>query len=668
MRFFLTLLFICMLLHGTAQKQGREAADSMLAQLHQVKHDTDKVKLLNELTYVVAGFDQERSVEYARSALQFAEKAKWPGGIITSQKYLGIILMESGKRKEALPHFEKAYQLSENLKDKREQTTILYNIGSLHQHENRYKEALDLYFQGIKLAEETKTKGLLAKGFYLVAVILTQQYNFDKARQYARAAASIYSSERNFHEEANNLEIIGVSYLLEKNFQEAKSPLFNALDLFKKIGNEVGMARIYSQLVECYGDSPAVQLDYIDKSQQIWNANKTMTIYAISNIGNRGIVYFHLYQHDSLRKKMPTNFNRSQNELLTIAEKDLKEGIRLAKSVGNSELLMQFDKSYAALLKEKGDYQQAFEILADSYRLQDTLFSQSTKNKIAAIESTREIEARDKQIQINQLALSNERHTRWGITAGAGLLLVIGGLLFYQNRLRRKTNTTLLTLNNELDEANKVKTKFFGILSHDLRSPIVNLINFLHLQKEMPDLFSKERQVHHQKELTESAESLLETMEAMLLWSKSQMEHFAPQKTIISVHDLFKFLEKQFSASGIAVQFQDPGQLTVSSDEDYLKTIMYNLTSNAVKALGNTEKPQIIWKAWQNENQVKLSITDNGPGVHPEQLDALYNENAVVGTRHGLGLHLIRDLAKAINCRVLHQPGLEKGSVFQIIM
>jgi C4-dicarboxylate-specific signal transduction histidine kinase len=158
----------------------------------------------------------------------------------------------------------------------------------------------------------------------------------------------------------------------------------------------------------------------------------------------------------------------------------------------------------------------------------------------------------------------------------------------------------------------------------------------------------------------------LETMEAMLLWSKSQMEHFAPQKKIILVQSLFEFLQKQFSVSGIS--FQDPGQLMVSSDEDYLKTIMYNLTANAVKALANTENPQIAWKARQNGNQVELSITDNGPGVHEEQLDALYNENAVVGTRHGLGLHLIRDLAKAINCRVLHQPGFEKGSVFQIIM
>ena len=50
-----------------------------------------------------------------------------------------------------------------------------------------------------------------------------------------------------------------------------------------------------------------------------------------------------------------------------------------------------------------------------------------------------------------------------------------------------------MVLNNQLDEANKVKAKFFGILSHDLRSPVANLIHFLHLQKNDPDLLGKEQ-------------------------------------------------------------------------------------------------------------------------------------------------------------------------------
>jgi signal transduction histidine kinase len=128
---------------------------------------------------------------------------------------------------------------------------------------------------------------------------------------------------------------------------------------------------------------------------------------------------------------------------------------------------------------------------------------------------------------------------RFGLIIGLALLAVIGGLLYWQNQTKKRTNTTLLHLNNELDEANKIKARFFAILSHDLRSPVANLINFLHLQKEEPDLLTPELAEMHQKRITESAENLLENMESMLLWSKGQMQHFKPQVKSIAVEDSF---------------------------------------------------------------------------------------------------------------------------------
>lgn len=91
---------------------------------------------------------------------------------------------------------------------------------------------------------------------------------------------------------------------------------------------------------------------------------------------------------------------------------------------------------------------------------------------------------------------------------------------------------------------------------------------------------------------------------------------------------------------------------------------MHNLTSNAIKALNKTDKGTIEWKAFEQNGKTLLSITDNGPGVNNEQLKALYDETANSGTRHGLGLHIIRDLAKAIGCTIVLQPQTEKGTSF----
>jgi len=666
-------LFLLLILSGTEalvharQNQAQGQLDSLLLRLNHEENDTIRVDLLNQITRIYAGIDLIKAKEYAIAAVSQAEQADWPIGIATSEQYLGNVLMESGQRQEALSHFGKAYDLFVELGDAEGEISMLYNLGNIHQHENRYTEAFDFFMKGMDLAEKNNHPSLQAKGAYLVSAIFVQQHNFEKARVYAGNAASIFRKEKNYTELANSLEIIGVSHLLEKDAEQAKKPFLEAIQYLDTIGNDFGKAKIYTQLVECYNNEPAVQLAYIEKSQEIWERSNLTTIYTISNIGNRGTIYINLYQNDSLRNKMPPRFTMSKAELLKAADSDLKQGISLAKESGNREQLMQFYRAYYRVLEEQGRYKEAIEILNSSHQISDSLFSQENKNRIAAMESQREIDLRDKQLAINELQLSNARRTRLALIGGAALLFVIGGLLLYQNVQRRRTNAALLALNNKLDEANKVKTRFFGILSHDLRGPVANLIHFLHLQKNAPDLLDDSSTELYQQKLTDSAENVLETMETVLLWSKSQMERFTPQKKMVQVSSLFEYLRNNIPTDpAIVVSYSNPEAVSVHTDEDYLKTILYNLTVNALKALKNTPDPQLEWKAVRQDNKVQLSITDNGPGILREQADALYNKEAAIGTKSGLGLHIIRDLADAIQCCIVLDTGQNKGTLITL--
>jgi signal transduction histidine kinase len=243
----------------------------------------------------------------------------------------------------------------------------------------------------------------------------------------------------------------------------------------------------------------------------------------------------------------------------------------------------------------------------------------------------------------------------------------IGLFVFIQNRNQKKLNTKLQQLNTELDKANQIKMKFFGILNHDLRSPIANLIHLLELQTNKTLMLDEETKLAMQANTLNSAENLLNSMEDMLLWSKGQMENFQPNFKSINVKNIFAYLEQYFSGTdNVKFEFEINSNIVVISDEDYLQTICRNLTSNAVKATNTVKKPIITWKAW-SENQINyLSVSDNGSGIQSEKLKALYDENQVVGIKTGLGLHLIRDLAKAINCIISIQTELNQGSTFII--
>ncbi|MBL0012994.1 MAG: hypothetical protein IPP30_04320 [Flavobacterium sp.] len=47
------------------------------------------------------------------------------------------------------------------------------------------------------------------------------------------------------------------------------------------------------------------------------------------------------------------------------------------------------------------------------------------------------------------------------------------------------------------------------------------------------------------------------------------------------------------------ITFENSSDIQIYTDENYLKTIIRNLTGNAIKALDKVENPTIIWKVWQ---------------------------------------------------------------------
>jgi len=298
----------------------------------------------------------------------------------------------------------------------------------------------------------------------------------------------------------------------------------------------------------------------------------------------------------------------------------------------------------------------------------DSVFNFKNKQSLQNLEDERTIERRDKEIQINRLNIQTREKQKWYFIGGICLLLVIAGLIFFQSRVRKRNNIRLQKLNSELDHANKVKARFFSILNHDLRGPVANLIHFLHLQKDSPEMLTEEIKIRMENKTISSAENLLESMEDMLLWSKDQMENFNPEPKNIAIDTLFDDIKKRFtSTENVEISFESPHNMILFTDKNYVKTILRNLTGHAIKALQETQNGAIILKGWQQDGNNYISVSDNGPSGTREQFRALYDDKEVVGIKTGLGLHLIRDLAKAINCKIDVQTTPRHGTVFILL-
>ncbi|HTL09454.1 MAG TPA: HAMP domain-containing sensor histidine kinase, partial [Chitinophagaceae bacterium] len=345
----------------------------------------------------------------------------------------------------------------------------------------------------------------------------------------------------------------------------------------------------------------------------------------------------------------------------------LLEAVKNNKLAGNKVAELEFQRNLAEVYATTGNYKEAYQNVIHYQDVKDSVYSQENKNKIAAAISQLEIDKKNQEITINQLIIANQRRQRVFFIAALLLVLMVAALLYRQSILRKQTNTSLLVLNNQLDEANKLKSRFFAILSHDFRAPVANLMSFLRLQKEDPHLMTAGQAAAGKQKITAATEALLGNMETMLLWSKGQMDNFRPVIKPVPVKELFAYVKDFFAdTQDVAMVFTNEEELLIHTDENYVRTIMQNLTANAIKALTTTPGPRIEWKALREGQRVTLSISDNGPGMKPGEVEAFYANEPVANKKYGFGLYLVRELAATINCGITCASSLMEGTTFSL--
>lgn len=655
MKFLFTLLLASCGVALLAQKKGQALADSLDAQLPKMNDDSNKAKAINRIAQTYEGSNPMKAIAYAERGLQLSEKVNWKRGMAIFHNNLGLYISDTGNIALARIHLEKSLALSRELGNKNLEISNYINLGRTYQFQSDFTTAAAYQFKALAIAEETKNNAKIGSIAGNLASDYFQQNNFPKVTEYANMQLKYGMLVNNPREISKAYQQLSISMHMQRDTAGAISYLQKAIKICEDNNDQMGKADALLNLAEQYADY-SKQIAIMQQVNAIVDSINPTSEIAVVNKGNLGNVYNQLAK----QSKPPEKYI-----YLKKAEAFLLQSKALAEQHASPQFQAHAYFMLADLEENKSNYKASLDYYKRANSINDSLFSQDKKNEIAGLEGKHNIALKDNEIAINKLLLLNQRKTQLGLIAGLILLCIIGGLLYWQGRSRKRTNTTLMVLNNQLDEANKIKARFFGILSHDLRSPIVNLVHFLHLQQDDPDLLSADQQASHRQNISDSAEDLLNTMEAMLLWSKEQMENFRPSIKPVAVNDLFASIQKFVGqAEKISLRFNCEPGLTVSTDENYLRTIMQNLTSNAIRALNNTPQATIEWNARKEGNKTLLSITDNGPGIATEQAKALFDDNVADNGTTGFGLHLIRDLARAIQYTIEVQSEQGNGTTF----
>jgi signal transduction histidine kinase len=246
-------------------------------------------------------------------------------------------------------------------------------------------------------------------------------------------------------------------------------------------------------------------------------------------------------------------------------------------------------------------------------------------------------------------------------------------------------NEQLEEANRELNEANaklrelaEMKEEFLALTTHDLRSPLTvisGVISFFtsgRLGKLSPE------QQNMVAMMERNAQSLIELVNDLL--DASKLESGTLRLDVASIDlgglidEIRETMEPLAREKGITLEEEiAPDLPPVEADRPKLRRILVNLLSNAVKFTG--KGGTVTLKAETLGEEVRLSVSDTGVGIAPEDVERLFDKYEQARSRAtrgekgtGLGLYITKQLVELHGGEIKVESEVGRGSTFSFTM
>ena len=230
----------------------------------------------------------------------------------------------------------------------------------------------------------------------------------------------------------------------------------------------------------------------------------------------------------------------------------------------------------------------------------------------------------------------------------------------------RENNEALTRVNVDLDN-------FIYTASHDLRAPITNIEGLLHaLQSELPSPAAQVEVILNL--MQDSVERFKRTIDHLTDVSKLQREHGPATEQVrlaTVVQDVLLDLEPLRSSVGAQLALDVFDCPPILFSEKNLRSVVYNLLSNALKYCAPERLPQVQVRAECAEHHVLLVVQDNGLGISEAGQRKLFGmfqrlHDHVEGS--GIGLYMVKRMVENVGGRIEVTSEVGVGSTFAVYL
>lgn len=219
--------------------------------------------------------------------------------------------------------------------------------------------------------------------------------------------------------------------------------------------------------------------------------------------------------------------------------------------------------------------------------------------------------------------------------------------------------------------ASERRAKFFAGANHDLRQPLQAMgiyLQILQMQStpETKDVIAQ---------LGATAQNISTLVEQLLEVSRIETGHLDVKMENVNITDLFSDLAAEFAPVAAAKGFfflTRPLPLTVRTDPLFVKRILTNLITNAIRYSTKPGSKIVLAARRLSGGRITIGVYDQGPGIAPAEreriFDAFFRGEAGKHseTGYGLGLSIVNGLAKRLGIPITVGSRLGRGSVFRL--
>ena len=223
----------------------------------------------------------------------------------------------------------------------------------------------------------------------------------------------------------------------------------------------------------------------------------------------------------------------------------------------------------------------------------------------------------------------------------------------------------------ELSKIETLRTDFIANVSHELKTPLAIMQNYVSMLKN-PSL-SDEKRIEYTKNIEDTSRRLTNLIVNILKLNKLENQKIFPKKETFDLSGqvcecLLEF-EDIWEEKGLYVEGDIEEKILVNGDAEMLTLVWNNLFSNAIKF--TPSDGTIIVSVKKEDKFVVVSVADTGCGISKHVGEHIFEKFYQGDTSHstqgnGLGLALVKRVVDIVGGEILVQSELGRGSTFTV--